>query len=167
MTNDDAFLQRAYELARLGAEAGEVPVGALVVEVHSRKIIAEAHNAPIALSDPTAHAEILALRQAASIANNYRLFDYDLFVSLEPCAMCAGAIANARIRRVVFSAPDTKGGAVINGVRFFDQPTCHWHPEIEQGSFQSENAKLLQEFFRARRQSRKAPQIIGDSSQSE
>lgn len=148
---DRHFLERALELARRGAEAGEVPVGAVIVSPKTGEVIAEAHNAPISGHDPTAHAEILALRKAAEKLNNYRLFGLDLYVTLEPCAMCAGAIANARIRRVIFCAEDEKGGAVINGVKFFDQPTCHWHPEITQGELADESAELLRDFFRARR----------------
>lgn len=167
MKKDEFYLLRALELAKMAAESGEVPVGAVVVNTTTGEIVGEAHNAPIANHDPTGHAEILALRSAAIKNCNYRLLEHDIYVSLEPCAMCAGAIAIARIRRVVFSAPDKKGGAVINGVRYFEQPTCHWHPEVVQGCFAEENADLLKSFFRARRKTNSLPQITGDDSQFE
>ncbi len=162
--DDSYFLKRTLELAKKGADAGEVPVGAVIVGPDG-EILAESHNNPIAGVDPTAHAEIIAIRAAAKILNNYRLIDCTLYVSLEPCAMCSGAIANARIKRIVFAASDEKGGAVINGVRFFDQPTCHWHPEITHGELADESATLLRNFFRARR--RQTTQITGSDSQSE
>ncbi len=148
---DEIFMARALDLAHRAADCGEVPVGAVLVASDGETIIAEGFNTPIADHDPTAHAEINCIRSAANIANNYRLFETSLYVTLEPCTMCAGAIANARIRRIVFAAPDEKGGAVINGVRFFEQPTCHWHPEIVQGPFAAESAELLRAFFRSRR----------------
>ena len=142
---------RALELARQAAIEGEVPVGAVIVDPRTGAIVAEGYNTPIRDQDPTAHAEILAIRNAARKIQNYRLADLDLYVTLEPCTMCAGAIANARIRRVIYAAEDLKGGAVVNGVRFFDQPTCHWHPVVEQGPFADDAADLLKAFFRSRR----------------
>lgn len=149
--SDESYMSRALELARAAAAAGEVPVGALVVDPQSRAVIAEAANAPIGEHDPSAHAEILALRRAAQATQNYRLTGLDLYVTLEPCAMCAGAISFARIRRLVFGALDPKGGAVEHGARFFEQPTCHWRPALEGGLMWEESAALLKDFFRARR----------------
>jgi tRNA(Arg) A34 adenosine deaminase TadA len=110
-----------------------------------------AGNGPIAAHDPTAHAEIAVMRQVAAKLENYRLTDLTLVVTLEPCAMCAGAISHARIGRVVFGADDAKGGAVVHGPRFFEQPTCHWRPEVTGGVLAQESAELLRGFFRARR----------------
>lgn len=150
--NDDAYwMARALALAQAAADAGEAPIGAVLVD-GAGAMVAEAHNAPIGLSDPTAHAEILVLREAAKAAGNYRLAPgLTLYVTLEPCAMCAGAISHARVSRVVYGASDVKGGAVENGGRFFEQPTCHWRPEVAGGVAAEESAKLLKDFFRARR----------------
>jgi tRNA(Arg) A34 adenosine deaminase TadA len=142
----------ALALARQAAERGEVPVGAVITDATSGAVIASGANAPIALCDPTAHAEIVALRAAAKILRNYRLHGLVLHVTLEPCAMCAGAISLSRIARVVFAAPDPKGGALVHGPRFFDQPTCHWRPEILHDTTRAEDAAtLLRNFFRQRR----------------
>ena len=149
---DTRFMTRALELAHAAAEAGEAPIGALVVDPATDEIIAEAHNGPIAGHDPTAHAEILALRAAAAKRGTYRLTGLELYVTLEPCAMCAGAISHARIGRLVYGAPDAKGGAVAHGPAFFAQPTCHWRPEVVSGILAEESATLLRGFFRARRQ---------------
>ena len=148
---DTRFMARALELAQAAAEAGEAPIGALVVDPATDEIVAEAHNRPIAGHDPTGHAEILALRDAAQKRRNYRLTGLELFVTLEPCAMCAGAISQARIGRLVYGAPDAKGGAVEHGPRFFQQPTCHWRPEVVAGIGAGQSADLLRAFFRARR----------------
>lgn len=142
-------MARALALAEAAADAGEVPVGAVVAR--GGTIIAEAHNAPRALADPTAHAEILALRRAAARLGSERLEGCDLFVTLEPCAMCAGAITHARIARLYYGAPDSKGGAVEHGARVFDQPQCLHRPEIYTGLGENEAAALLRGFFRARR----------------
>jgi tRNA(Arg) A34 adenosine deaminase TadA len=144
-------MTRALELAHAAAEAGEAPIGALVVDPATDEIVAEAHNGPIAGHDPTAHAEILALRAAAAKRGNYRLTGLELYVTLEPCAMCAGAISHARIGRLVYGASDAKGGAVAHGPAFFSQPTCHWRPEVVSGILADESATLLRGFFRARR----------------
>ena len=141
----------ALELAQAAADAGEAPIGAVVLDPATGEIVAQAHNAPIASHDPTAHAEILALRQAAEKIGNYRLTGLTLVVSLEPCAMCAGAISHARIGRLVFGAGDPKGGAVISGARFFEQSTCHWRPEVVGGVMAEESAALLRGFFKSRR----------------
>jgi tRNA(adenine34) deaminase len=142
-------MARALELARDAAAAGEVPVGALVVK--DGVMIGEAHNAPRELADPTAHAEILALRRAAAKLGNERLEGCELWVTLEPCAMCAGAIAHARIARLYYGAPDPKGGAVEHGARVFEQPQCLHRPEIYSGIAEEPAAALLREFFAARR----------------
>ncbi len=146
------MMERALELAREAAAAGEVPVGAVVCDPESGQILGEGANAPVANHDPSAHAEIMALRAAASRLGNYRLTGATLYVTLEPCAMCAGAISFARIGRLVFAAADEKGGAVINGPRFFEQATCHWRPVVEQDTVRDATAAgLLREFFRGRR----------------
>ena len=140
---------QALAAARDAAAAGEVPVGAAVVL--NGAVIAVAANAPRALNDPTAHAELLAIRTAAHILGRDRLGDCDLWVTLEPCAMCAGAIAHARLRRLYYGASDPKGGAVEHGPRFFGQPTCHHRPEVYGGIGEGEAGVLLRDFFAARR----------------
>lgn len=152
MTSTPDPMQRALDLARQAAASGEVPVGAVIVDPRTGEIVAEAHNQPIGDHDPTAHAEIRAIRLAAAKLGNYRLPGLHLYVTLEPCAMCAGAISFARIEKLVFAADDPKGGAVLHGPKFFEQPTCHWHTEIEQDLETSEQAgALLTAFFKARR----------------
>lgn len=152
MTDTATFMPRALDLAREAARLGEVPVGAVIVDPATDTIIAEGHNAPIAGHDPTAHAEIMAIRASAQKLQNYRLTGLHLYVTLEPCVMCAGAISFARLGKVIFAADDPKGGAILNGPRFFDQPTCHWHPEVEQDTAHIEEAStLLRDFFRSRR----------------
>jgi len=141
----------ALEAAQAAAAAGETPVGAVIVDPATGEVVAVGANQPIGRHDPTAHAEIVALREAARKRGNYRLTDLTLFVTLEPCAMCAGAISHARIGRVVFGAEDPKGGAVVNGPRFFEQPTCHWRPLVEGGVLGEESSAMLKAFFRARR----------------
>jgi tRNA(Arg) A34 adenosine deaminase TadA len=141
----------ALEAAQAAADAGETPVGAVVFDPATGEVIAQAANQPIANHDPTAHAEILALRAAAAKLGNYRLTGLGLAVTLEPCAMCAGAISHARIGLLVFGAADPKGGAVISGPRFFEQPTCHWRPQVVGGVLAEEASVMLKSFFRARR----------------
>ncbi len=141
----------ALGLAQDAAGAGETPVGAVVVDPATGEVIGRGANAPIGSSDPTAHAEIQALREAAKARGNYRLTGLTLVVTLEPCAMCAGAISHARIGRLVFGAEDPKGGAVIHGPKVFDQLTCHWRPEVTGGVLADESAAMLRAFFRARR----------------
>ena len=143
-------MQRALEEARNAAAAGEAPIGAVLVGA-AGEILAAAGNAPISTSDPTSHAEIRAIREAARKLGNYRLTGATLYVTLEPCARCAGAISHARIARLVFAADDPKGGAVQHGPRFFEQPTCHWRPEIVRGPLAEDASNLLRDFFRARR----------------
>jgi tRNA(Arg) A34 adenosine deaminase TadA len=135
--------------ARAAALRGEVPVGAAVVR--DGQVVASGGNAPRERRDPTAHAEIVAIRRACTILGDERLTGCDLYVTLEPCAMCAAAISFARIRRLYFGAPDPKGGAVEHGPRFFAQPTCHHAPEVYGGIRASEAASLLRDFFAARR----------------
>ncbi|PWB79815.1 MAG: tRNA-specific adenosine deaminase [Methylocystaceae bacterium] len=142
-------LSAAFEAARLAGEARDVPVGAAVVK--DRKIIAIAGNRTLRDKDPTAHAEMLAIRAACAALGSERLVDCDLYVTLEPCAMCAGAISFARIRRLYFSADDPKGGAIEHGPRFFSQPTCHHAPDVYGGMREREAAELLRAFFQARR----------------
>ncbi len=148
--SDRDFMLAALAEARKAAEAGEAPVGAVIVSADGN-LLAAAGNAPIAEHDPTAHAEIRAIRLAGARIGNYRLIGASLYATLEPCAMCAGAISLARIKRLVVASSDPKGGAVWHGPKFFEQPTCHWRPEIAQGPFAEEAATLLRDFFRARR----------------
>ena len=142
-------MRAALDQARAGAAVGEVPIGAVIVR--DGAVIAAAHNAPRTLSDPTAHAEILAIRAAAQVLGNERLDGCELWVTLEPCAMCAGAIAHARIARLYYAAPDAKGGAVEHGARVFAQPQCLHRPEVYSGMGEAEAAALLREFFAERR----------------
>ena len=144
-----APMQRALAEAATGAVAGEVPIGAVVVR--DGAVIAAAHNAPRALTDPTAHAEILAIRAAARVLGNERLDGCELWVTLEPCAMCAGAIAHARIARLYYAAPDPKGGAVHHGARVFAQDQCLHRLEVYSGMGEDEAAGLLRAFFAERR----------------
>ena len=150
MENDAFYMRAALEEAQKAAAAGEAPVGAVLVGP-AGEIIAAAGNAPIAENDPTAHAEMRVLRAAGAALGNYRLTGTTLYVTLEPCAMCAGAISHARVARLVIAAKDPKGGAVWHGPRFFEQPTCHARPEVAQGPFAEEASDLLKTFFRARR----------------
>jgi tRNA(adenine34) deaminase len=143
------FMTRALALAQAAAQNGEVPVGAVVVR--GGTIIGEGANHPRTHHDPTAHAEILALRAAAAAIGADRLSECDLWVTLEPCAMCAGAIAHARIARLYYGAADAKGGAVEHGPRLFTQPTIHHRPEVYEGIMAGDAAQLLRDFFGARR----------------
>jgi tRNA(adenine34) deaminase len=144
-----SFMDLALEEARAAAAAGEVPVGCVIVR--GDEVLARARNRTLADRDPTAHGEMLALRQAARTLGSERLTDCDLYVTLEPCPMCAAAISFARIRRLYYGAADPKGGAVENGVRLFDAPTCHHRPDVYGGIGEAEAAGLLKDFFRARR----------------
>lgn len=143
-------MRRALDLAREAAEAGEVPVGAVVTDSQDR-VVAEARNAMRGSHDPTAHAEIVALRTAAEALGTSRLDDCTLWVSLEPCAMCAAAMSMARIKALRFAAEDPKGGAVVHGPRWFAQPTCHHRPDVIGGLGEEEAAETLRAFFAARR----------------
>ena len=144
-----SFMQIAMEEARAAGTRGEVPVGCVVVR--GGEVVARAGNRTLSDKDPTAHAELLAIRAAAAALGSERLTDCDLYVTLEPCAMCAAAMSFARIRRLYFGAADPKGGAVEHGPRFFTQPTCHHRPEVYSGIGESESAALLRQFFQARR----------------
>jgi tRNA(adenine34) deaminase len=139
----------ALEQARAASAAGEVPVGSVVVR--DGAVIAQAANRTLREHDPTAHCEMVAIRAAAQALGSERLIDCDLYVTLEPCAMCAGALSLARIRRLYYAAPDPKGGAVDNGVRFFASPSCHHRPEVYAGIGEAEASTLLKDFFRERR----------------
>ena len=149
MGKTNGFMEAAFEEARAAGERGEVPIGAVVVR--DGEILGRAGNESRALNDVTAHAEILALRRAAAAVCDERLVDADLYVTLEPCTMCAAAISFARIRRLYYAAQDTKGGGVENGVRFYQQPTCHHVPEVYSGIRETEAADLLRSFFQERR----------------
>jgi tRNA(adenine34) deaminase len=139
----------ALDQARAAAAAGEVPVGCVIVREDT--VIAKAHNRTLTDRDPTAHCEMLAIRHAAAALASERLIDCDLYVTLEPCPMCAAAISFARIRRLYYGAADPKGGAVENGVRYFASPTCHHRPDVYGGMAEADAAALLKDFFRARR----------------
>lgn len=149
LANYTSYMDTALALAKSALTVGEVPVGAVIVQ--SGKIIGRGHNRTRIDHDPTAHAEIIAIREATRFLGNDRLEDCDLWVTLEPCTMCAGAIAHARIGRLYYGASDAKGGAVDSGVRFFDSPTCHHRPEIYSGLDEEKSAKLLVDFFQNRR----------------
>lgn len=153
---DSRFMARALGLAEAAAGAGEVPVGAVLVDPATGSVVAEAANRTETDCDPTAHAEVVAIRLAGAARHSPRLPGLDLYVTLEPCAMCAAAIAFARIRRVIFAAPDPKGGGVLHGPRFYEQPTCHHRPAVlGPVEPQSERSgELLRNFFRARRKNR-------------
>ena len=143
------FMDMALDEAHAAAETGEVPIGCVIVQ--DGDLIAQAGNCTLADRDPTAHAEIVAIRRAAAALGSERLIDCDLYVTLEPCTMCAAAIAFARIRRLYYGAVDPKGGAVESGVRFFSAPTCLHRPEVYGGIGETEAAALLRKFFTARR----------------
>jgi tRNA(adenine34) deaminase len=142
-------MELALQEARAAGERGEVPVGCVIVR--DGKILARAGNRTVSDRDPTAHAEMIAIRQAAAAFGSERLENSDLYVTLEPCAMCAGAVAFARIRRLYYGAADIKGGAVENGVKFFASPTCHHRPEVYSGMAEVEASALLKDFFKQRR----------------
>ena len=148
---DQDFMQLALKEAEAAAARQEVPVGAVLVM--GEEVLAKAGNRIVELKDPTAHAEILVLREAAQKLGNERLVGAKLFVTLEPCAMCAGAISFARVDELIFAADDPKGGAVLHGPKFFKQPTCHWRPKIARvdGELAAHASHLLKDFFRARR----------------
>jgi tRNA(adenine34) deaminase len=144
------YLNTALMEAKAAGERGEVPIGAVLVSLEDG-LIARTGNRIVEMHDPTAHAEMLAIREAAKRLGNERLMGTTLYVTLEPCAMCAGAISLARIERLVYAAADPKGGAVEHGPRYFAQTTCHHRPIVERGGDADEAGRLLREFFRARR----------------
>ena len=147
--NAPSFMDLALKAAETAGKSGEVPIGCVIVREGA--VVARAGNRTLTDRDPTAHAEILALREAAAKLGSERLVDCDLYVTLEPCTMCAGAISLARIRRLYYGAADPKGGAIESGVRFFASPTCHHVPEVYSAVGEREAARLLTEFFRTRR----------------
>lgn len=142
-------MRLALEEACLARDAGEVPVGAVIVR--GEELLGQAHNSPVSLNDPSAHAEVLAIRRAAALLGNYRLTGATLYVTIEPCLMCAGAILQARIERVVFGAADPKGGAVVSLYRLFDDRRLNHSVEVTQGVLQEACAEILSGFFRAKR----------------
>jgi tRNA(adenine34) deaminase len=144
-----SFMDLALKAAETARKSGEVPIGCVIVL--NNEVIATAGNRTLIDRDPTAHAEILAIREATKVIGSERLIGCDLYVTLEPCTMCAGAISLARIRRLYYGAADPKGGAVESGVRFFASPTCHHVPEVYSAVGESEAATLLRDFFKARR----------------
>jgi len=144
-----SFMEEALMQARAAVAAGEVPIGCVIVR--DSAVIARSFNRTLLDRDPTAHAEMLAIRAAAAALGSERLVECDLYVTIEPCAMCAAAISFARIRRLYYGAVDEKGGAVDNGVRFYAAPTCHHRPEVYGGIGEADAAKLLKDFFQARR----------------
>lgn len=148
-------MRMALDLAQAASDADEAPIGCVIVDETTGAVVAEGSNRPISTHDPTAHAEIVALRAAGQATGNYRLTGLTLYVTLEPCAMCAGAISHARIGRVVWAADDPKGGAIMHGPRLFEQPTCHWRPTTDSGLMADQSATMLRGFFRDRRKPRK------------
>lgn len=145
------YMQRALELAQKAAQNDEVPVGALVVNPETDEIVAEAHNLSEHGANALAHAEIIAMTEACQKLGVTRLRDMDLYVTLEPCTMCAAAISFMRIKKLYFGAFDTKGGAVSNGVHFYESPTCHHRPEVEGGILEEQCGKILKDFFKSKR----------------
>lgn len=151
MKDDHTYMAIALEEATLAESRDEVPIGAVLVERNSGEIVARNGNRTIELSDPTAHAEILVIREGCKITGKQRIPDYDLFVTLEPCTMCAAAISFARIRRIIFGASDPKGGGIKHGAKFFDQPTCHHKIEITDDIMADECGQILRDYFKKKR----------------
>lgn len=150
MTSEE-YMQKALDLAKLSAIKDEIPVGCLIVNSATGEIIASAHNLSQHSEDATAHAEILAIRQACQILKQNRLWDMDMYVTLEPCTMCAAAISFARIKNLYFGAYDEKGGAVTNGIKFYEQKTCHHKPNVVGGILQKDCSQILKDFFKNKR----------------
>jgi tRNA(Arg) A34 adenosine deaminase TadA len=150
---DDRWMDVALAEAEAAAARGEIPVGAVLVGPDPGEMLASSGNMIVETKDPTAHAEMLVIRSAAKRLGNERLVGTTLYVTLEPCAMCAGAISFARIKRLIYAASDPKGGAILHGPKFFEQPTCHHRPEVArmEGDTEAKAASLLRDFFRARR----------------
>lgn len=145
------YMQKALELAQIAARQDEVPVGCIIVNPQNGEIIAATHNLSQHGEDATAHAEIKAIQLACLKLNTNRLRGMDMYVTLEPCTMCAAAISFARIENLYFGTPDTKGGAVINGIKFYEQPSCNHHPKIHHGLLQKECSQILKDFFKTKR----------------
>ena len=152
LENDHNYMCLALEEAKFAAGRNEVPIGAILVDSTSGAIIARNGNRTIEMNDPTAHAEVMVIREGCKNMQSQRIPEYDLYVTLEPCTMCASAISFARIRRVIYGAPDIKGGGIDNGVKFFEQPTCHHKIEITSGIMADECGQVLKKFFKAKRQ---------------
>ena len=150
MTAED-YIRKALTLAKQAAECDEIPVGCLIVNPKTQEIIAQAHNKSQHLGNATDHAEMLCLREACQKLNQNRLWDMEMYVTLEPCTMCTAAISFARIKHLYFGAYDEKGGAVVNGIKFFEQPTCHHHPLISGGILEQECSQILKDFFQNKR----------------
>lgn len=148
---DEEYMAIALEEARLATQVDETPIGAVLVNPQNGEIIAQAHNQSEHGADATAHAEILVIREGCKKLNAKRLWEMDLYVTLEPCTMCAAAISYARIRRLIFGAPDTKGGAVVSGVQFYNSATCHHRPQICGGILEEPCSKILKDFFKQKR----------------
>lgn len=149
--DDTLYMALALAEAQKAAARGEVPIGAVIIDPRSGDVIAADGNRTIEQSDPTSHAEIMVIRTACEHAGAQRIPEFDLYITLEPCAMCAAAISFARIRRIVFGASDPKGGGVLHGGRFFEQPTCHHRPMVDHGIMADECGAILKDFFQARR----------------
>lgn len=149
--HDHTYMKAAMEEAKLAASRDEVPIGAVLVDCRSGEIVARNGNRTIELTDPTAHAEILVIREQCQKTGKQRIPEYDLYVTLEPCTMCAAAISYARIRRLVMGASDKKGGGILHGAKFFDQPTCHHKIEITRNIMTDECSQILKEYFQNKR----------------
>ena len=145
------YMKKALELAKYAASQDEVPIGCIIVNPETNEIIASAHNLSQHSEDATAHAEIKAIQQACQKLGLNRLRGMDMYVTLEPCTMCAAAISFARIENLYFGTPDTKGGAVINGIKFYEQPSCNHRPQIHYGLLQKECSQILKDFFKTKR----------------
>jgi tRNA(adenine34) deaminase len=145
-------MQAALEEAKRAEARGEVPIGAVLVNINTGRIEAAHGNKTREMKDPTAHAEILCIREVCGFAGAQRIPEYDLYVTLEPCAMCAAAISFARLRRVIFGASDPKGGGILHGGKFYEQPTCHHRPIVEHGLLADEGGSILTNFFKSKRQ---------------
>lgn len=155
--SDTDYMALAFAQAELAASRDEVPIGAVLIDSRTGQVLAADHNRVEEWQDPTAHAELLVIRRAALARGEKRLLEADLFVTLEPCPMCATAIAFARLRRVIYAASDPKGGGVEHGPRIFTQPTCHHRPQIFGGMDTDRSAEMLRRFFRAKRENGKQP----------
>ena len=152
--NDEFWMRQALQQAQKAADRDEVPVGAVLVD-QSGECLASGHNQPISAVDPTAHAEIVVLREAAKRMNNYRLPDTTLYITLEPCTMCVGALVQARVARIVFAASEPKAGAIVSALRLFETGRFNHQPEIDSGVLEAESSSLLANFFQQKRQLKK------------
>lgn len=151
MKDDHTYMASALEEAKLAEKRDEVPIGAVLIDIKTGDVVARNGNRTIELADPTAHAEILVIREIARQTGKQRIPDYDLYVTLEPCTMCAAAISFARIRRLIYGAPDPKGGGIKHGAKFFDQPTCHHKIEITDNIMADECGQILKDYFQGKR----------------